>query len=61
MLEFRIPAVNWSDELASALQRAQPGDRIIVRTEPMRALAESAAERMGVAGVAIEIADVLDA
>jgi hypothetical protein len=54
---FRIPAVNWSDELASALRDAQPGDKIVVKTEQMRALAQSAAVRMGKTGVTIEISE----
>ena len=61
MTEFKIPAANWSDELAKAIRAAQPGDKVIVRTEPMRLLAESAAGRMGKAGLIIEIAAVLDA
>jgi hypothetical protein len=60
MAEYRIPAANWSDELATALRQATEGDTVIVRTEPMRLLAESAADRMGKTGLTIEIADKLD-
>jgi hypothetical protein len=60
MAEFKIPAINWPTHLAEAIRLAEPGDRVIVRTEPMRLLAESAAERMGKDGIDIEIAEVLD-
>ena len=60
MAEYRIPAGNWSGELAKAIRAAQPGDRVIVRTEPMLKLAEIAAERMGKTGVVITVADRLE-
>ena len=60
MSEFTIPAADWPGELAKALRAAQPGDTVIVRTEPMRLLAESAAGRMGKTGITITVADVLD-
>ena len=60
MTEYKIPAANWSDVLAATLRKADPGDTIIVRTEPMRLLAESAAPRMGKTGIVITIADKLD-
>ena len=60
MAEFKIPAVNWPTHLAEAIRIAEPGDRVIVRTEPMRQLAERAAQRMGKTGLIIEIAEVLD-
>lgn len=56
MTEFKIPAANWSDELAAAIRKAQPGDTVIVRTEPMRKLGEIAAGRMGKTGIDIVIA-----
>jgi hypothetical protein len=52
-MEYRIPAVNWADELSSALRSAAPGDVVIVRTERMLQLAESAAARMGKEGVTL--------
>ena len=57
MAEFTIPAVNWPTHLAEAIRAAEP---VIVRTEPMRLLAETAAERTGKTGLIIEIAEVLD-
>ena len=60
MAEFKIPAVNWPTHLAEAIRAAEPGDTVIVRTEPMRLLAETAAERTGKTGLIIEIAEVLD-
>ena len=60
MAEHRIPAANWSDVLARTLRDATPGDVVIVRTEPMRLLAESAAQRMGKTGVTITVADRLE-
>lgn len=60
MSEFRIPAANWSDELAKALRAAEPGDTVIVRTEPMLRLAVIAAQRMGRQGVILEVAGELD-
>lgn len=60
MTEYKIPAANWSDALASTLRQATAGDTVIVRTEPMRLLAESAAQRMGKTGLTITIADKLD-
>jgi hypothetical protein len=57
MSEFRIPAVNWSDALAAALREAVPGDTVIVRTESMLRLAESAAQRMGKEGVILTVAE----
>ncbi len=60
MTEYRIPAANWSDELASTLRKAVAGDMVIVRTEPMLRLAESAAHRMGKEGVILTVADKLD-
>ena len=59
MTEHRIPAVNWPAHLAEALRIAKPGDTIIVRTEPIRLLAESAAQRMGKDGLTVEITDTL--
>lgn len=59
MTEFKIPAVDWSDELSKALRAAEPGDVVLVRTEPMLRVAQSAAERMGKTGVTLKIADVL--
>ena len=56
MAEYTIPAANWPDELSAALRKAAPGDTVTVRSEPMRRLAVSAAERMGKAGVTIRIA-----
>lgn len=60
MTEFKIPADNWPDELSAALRKAEPGDTVIVRTEPMLRRAEDAAQRMGKEGVTLVIADKLD-
>jgi hypothetical protein len=57
MSEFRIPAANWPDAPAAALREAVPGDTVIVRTEPMLRLAESAAQRMGKEGVILTVAE----
>lgn len=59
MAEYIIGAVNWSDQLAIALRKAQTDDTVIVRTEPMMQLAQRAAQRMGKTGVRIVIADEL--
>lgn len=59
MTEYTIPAANWPDELSAALRQAVPGDTVIVRTEPMRLLAETEADRMGKTGLTIKIADKL--
>jgi hypothetical protein len=53
MAEFSIPAADWPAHLSDALRKAAPGDTVTVGTEPMRLLAEKAAERMGKAGVTI--------
>jgi hypothetical protein len=53
MAEFRIPAADWPAHLSDALRKASPGDTVTVGTEPIRLLAESAAESMGKAGVTI--------
>jgi len=60
MSVFKIPAANWSDELAAAMREAVSGDTVVVRTEPMLRLAEIAAQRMGKEGVTLTIADKLD-
>jgi hypothetical protein len=60
MTEFRIPPDGWMGALADALRDAVPGDTVIVRTEPMLRVAESAAQRMGKEGVTLTIADKLD-
>jgi hypothetical protein len=57
---YVIGFTNWSDQLAIALKKAQPGDRVIVRTEPMRLLAEQSAADRGKRGVEIIIADQLE-
>jgi hypothetical protein len=56
---YVIGSVNWSHQLAIALQKAQPGDRVIVRTEPMRLFAERSAADMGKRGIEIIITDQL--
>jgi len=57
MTNFNIPVTTWLTTLTSALQKAEPGDTVIVRTEPMLRFAEAAAKHMGKKGVDLVIAD----
>lgn len=65
MAEYRVSfadctAGDWPAPLARILRDAEPGDTVVVRTEPMLRLAQGVTEREGKTGVAIVIADVLD-
>jgi hypothetical protein len=58
--DYVIGRSNWSRQLNLALQKAQPGDRLIVPTEQARRLAEATAEAGGKTGIEIVIADRLE-
>lgn len=55
MAKIKIPRVNWHIALAEAIRTAQPGDTILVHSEAMKGLAQSAMKRMNRTDLHLEI------
>ena len=57
MATIVIPKVNWHIALADAIKTAEAGDTIVVHSDAMRNLAESAKERMNRPDLTIELSN----